>query len=178
MSEYRYYGNTNVQSIEGGEVRNYGNMTVRNTEGTILHNYGSLQVYKSDHEEVQERDEKIADLNGQLVALRNQLAKEQEMRRVLANDNKRLKAYVDGLSKQEQQPKGKWHDKDIADMRDKIDILLAANRDAAERIKELERATQTMQQERTDWDVRPSKKECEEVVRTLGIFLENDDMEQ
>ena len=131
MAEYKYYGNANIERIVGGEVRNYGQMTITNAESVILHNYGQLIQQGGNSAAFAKKIEEIRTLQGESVTLRNQIAALQARCKALERENERLSTRKPETRTEKEKPQD--------DLTEKIDILMEANREAAKRIRELER---------------------------------------
>ena len=55
-------------------------------------------------------------------------------------------------------------------LQDRISALLKANAAQAKRIKELEKYSENIKS--TKWDIKPTKKECSDILRQFKIYLE------
>lgn len=58
------------------------------------------------------------------------------------------------------------------DLRDKVNILMAVNKESAKRIRQLERIIEKHTREGT-WDIEPTKAEIKKITKDLHIFIDD-----
>ena len=167
-----YYGNTKVDKAEDCTINNYGIMYIASGDRNAITNYGAMERYDLAAADNRAMDATIRQQRDKIRNIESQRDKLEVKCNLLARENARLKAMLlanPPAEKAKEEPKPVKEN----DLAEKIDILMEANREAAKRIRELESQVDGMKARREEWDVKPTKRDCEEVVRMLGLFIDD-----
>ena len=133
-------GHVEVLQMNGGVVYNYGHID-------YMHQYGGTQYGAIQQQQPQTR-----------VVYRDRVVEKRvEVVKWKYRDREKIVYRDNG---------------ETAHVRDLLDAAMEVNRRQAERIKELERIiSEHREAETTDpWDVRPTRADCERLLKQLNIF--------